>query len=49
MNGPFLLTLTWMIPCAVALACLPVRHDNHRLIKKFSLAGNFINLVLILV
>ena len=44
MNGPFLLTLIWIIPFVVALACLPVHRDNHRLVKLFSLAGNLINL-----
>ena len=48
MNGPFLLTLIWIIPFVVALACLPVRHDNHRLIKLFSLVGNLINLGLVI-
>lgn len=47
MNGPFLLTLIWIIPCLVAVACLPVRHDNHRLIKLISLGGNLINLALV--
>jgi hypothetical protein len=28
MNGSFLLTLIWIIPFVVALASLPVRHDN---------------------
>jgi NADH-quinone oxidoreductase subunit M len=48
MNGPFLLTLIWIIPFVVALASLPVRHDNHRLIKQFSLVGNLINLGLVI-
>ncbi len=48
MNGPFLLTLIWIIPFVVALACLPVRHDNHRLIKLFSLVGSLINLALVI-
>ena len=48
MNGSFLLTLIWIIPFVVALACLPVRHDNHRLIKKISLVGNLINLALVI-
>jgi len=48
MNGPFLLTIIWIIPFVVALACLPVRHDNHRLIKIFSLAGTLINLGLVI-
>jgi NADH-quinone oxidoreductase subunit M len=48
MNGSFLLTLIWIIPFVVALASLPVRHDNHRLIKLFSLVGNFINLALVI-
>jgi NADH-quinone oxidoreductase subunit M len=48
MNGSLLLTLIWIIPFVVALACLPVRHDNHRLIKKISLVGNLINLALVI-
>ncbi|MCK4839457.1 MAG: hypothetical protein KAS94_11695, partial [Desulfobulbaceae bacterium] len=48
MNGPFLLTLIWIIPFLVALASLPVRHDNHRLIKLFSLVGNLFNLALVI-
>ena len=49
MNGSFLLTLIWIIPFVVALASLPVRHDNHRLIKLFSLFGNLINLTLVII
>jgi NADH-quinone oxidoreductase subunit M len=48
MNGSFLLTLIWIIPFVVALASLPVRYDNHRLIKMFSLVGNLINLILVI-
>jgi NADH-quinone oxidoreductase subunit M len=48
MNGSFLLTLIWIIPFVIALASLPVRHDNHRLIKLFSLFGNLINLILVI-
>ena len=49
MNGSLLLTFIWIIPFAVALASLPVRHDNHRLIKQISLVGNFINLTLVII
>lgn len=49
MNGPFLLTIIWIIPFIVALACLPIRHDNHRLIKMVSLGGNLINLALVII
>ncbi|GBE12157.1 NAD(P)H-quinone oxidoreductase chain 4 1 [bacterium BMS3Bbin14] len=49
MNGPFLLTTIWIMPFAIALASLPVRHDNHRLIKMISLVGNLINFILIVV
>ncbi len=49
MNGSFLLTLIWIIPFVVALACLPVRPGNHRLIKLFSLVGTLINLVLVII
>ena len=48
MNGSLLLTLIWIIPFVVALASLPVRRDNHRLIKLFSLVGNLINLGLVI-
>ncbi len=48
MNGPFLLTLIWIIPFLAALACLPARHDNHRLIKQISLSANLINLGLVI-
>jgi NADH-quinone oxidoreductase subunit M len=48
MNGSFLLTPIWIIPFVVALASLPVRPDNHRLIKLFSLVGNLINLTLVI-
>lgn len=49
MNGPFLLTTIWIMPFVIALASLPVRHDNHRLIKMISLVGNLINFILIVV
>ena len=49
MNGPFLLTLIWIIPFVTALACLPVHRDNHRLIKLISLVGNLINLALVII
>ena len=48
MNGPFLLSIIWVIPFVVALACLPVRPDNHRLIKQISLLGGLINLGLVI-
>jgi NADH-quinone oxidoreductase subunit M len=48
MNGPFLLTMIWVVPFITALACLPVRHDDHRRIKRISLAGNLINLLLVI-
>jgi NADH-quinone oxidoreductase subunit M len=48
MNGSLLLTLIWIIPFVIALACLPVQRDNHRLIKLISLFGNLINLVLVI-
>jgi NADH-quinone oxidoreductase subunit M len=48
MNGSLLLTLIWIIPFIIALASLPVRNDNHRLIKLFSLVGNLINLALVI-
>jgi NADH-quinone oxidoreductase subunit M len=47
MNGPFLLTLIWVVPFITALACLPIRTDDHRSIKFISLIGNAINLLLV--
>lgn len=49
MNGPFLLTMIWVVPVITALACLPVRVDDHRSIKRISLVGNLINLLLVIV
>ncbi|MDU9048354.1 MAG: NADH-quinone oxidoreductase subunit M [Candidatus Electrothrix sp. Rat3] len=49
MNGPFLLTMIWVVPFITALACLPVRVDDHRSIKIISLVGNLINLLLVTV
>ncbi len=48
MNGPFLLTMIWVVPFITALACLPIRHDDHQRIKMISLAGNLINLLLVI-
>ena len=48
MNGPLLLTLIWVIPFVIALASLPVRHDDHQRIKMISLLGTLINLVLVI-
>ncbi len=48
MNGPLLLTLIWVLPFAIALASVPVRHDNHVLIKMISLVGNLFNLLLVI-
>ncbi|MCI5208271.1 MAG: NADH-quinone oxidoreductase subunit M [Candidatus Electrothrix sp. ATG2] len=47
MNGPFLLTMIWIVPFITALACLPIRTEDHRSIKLISLAGNLINLLLV--
>ncbi|MCW5202476.1 MAG: NADH-quinone oxidoreductase subunit M [Candidatus Electrothrix communis] len=49
MNGPFLLTMIWVVPFITALACLPVRTDDHRSIKAIALVGNLINLLLVIV
>ena len=49
MNESLLLTIIWIIPFVIALASLPVHNDNHRLIKLFSLVGNLINLILVLI
>lgn len=48
MHGPFLLTLIWLMPFGIALASIPVRHDNHLRIKIISLAGSFVNLMLVI-
>ncbi|CAK8723467.1 MAG: NADH dehydrogenase subunit M [Candidatus Electronema aureum] len=48
MNGSFLLTLIWAVPFLTALVSLPVDRDDHRRIKKISLAGNLINLLLVI-
>ncbi|MCI5126160.1 MAG: NADH-quinone oxidoreductase subunit M [Candidatus Electrothrix sp. AR5] len=47
MNGPFLLTMIWVVPFITALACLPIRTDDHRSIKFISLIGNLINFLLV--
>ena len=49
MNGPFLLTMIWVVPFITALACLPIRTDDHRSIKAISLVGTLINLLLVIV
>jgi len=48
MNGPFLLTLIWVIPFVVALLSLAVRPADHHRIKMLSLGGSLINLLLVL-
>ncbi len=48
MNGPFLLTLIWVIPFGIALLSIPVRANNHLAIKLISLLGNFVNLILVI-
>lgn len=48
MNGPLLLTAIWLIPFLTVLATLPVNGGNHALIKRISLAGNTLNLGLII-
>lgn len=49
MNGPFLLTLIWIVPFLAALLSLPVARKNHVRIKMISLVGNLINLMLVIV
>lgn len=49
MNGPFLLTLIWIIPFLVALASIPVARENHLRIKMISMVGNLVNLLLVIV
>ncbi len=48
MNGPFLLTIIWLIPFFIALLSIPVKHDNHMTVKNISLWGNGLNLALII-
>jgi NADH-quinone oxidoreductase subunit M len=48
MNGPFLLTMIWVVPFITALACLPVRPEDHQRIKFISLTGNLLNLLLVI-
>ena len=49
MNGPLLLTLIWVIPFVIALASLPVPHDDHQRIKMLSLLGTIVNLALVII
>jgi NADH-quinone oxidoreductase subunit M len=39
--------MIWVVPFITALACLPIRVDDHRSIKFISLIGNAINLLLV--
>jgi len=48
MNGSFLLTMIWAVPFITALVSLPVDRDDHRRIKRISLAGNLLNLLLVI-
>ncbi len=48
MNGPTLLTSIWLVPFITACCTLPVAGHNHRLIKRITLAGCSINLLLII-
>ncbi len=48
MNGPFLLTLIWVLPFIIALVTIPVHQENHLRIKVISLLGNFVNLILVI-
>lgn len=48
MNGSFLLTMIWAVPFITALISLPVDRDDHRRIKRISLAGNLLNLLLVI-
>lgn len=41
--------MIWVVPFITALACLPVRTDDHRSIKAIALVGNLINLLLVIV
>ncbi len=48
MNGSTLLTSIWLLPFITAFCTLPVARHNHRLIKKITLVGTSINLLLII-
>ncbi len=48
MNGSFLLTMIWLVPCITALASLPICRADHQRIKMTSLVGNGINLLLVI-
>jgi NADH-quinone oxidoreductase subunit M len=48
MNGSFLLTMIWAVPFITALVSLPVDRADHRRIKRISLAGNLLNLLLVI-
>lgn len=48
MNGPTLLTIIWLIPFLTAFLSLFVKADNHLAVKKISLCGNGLNLLLII-
>jgi len=49
MNGPFLLTLIWIIPLLTALSSLSVPPEKHLRIKMISMTGNLINLLLVII
>lgn len=49
MNGPFLLTLIWIIPLMLVLLTLPVPCEKHQRIKMISMVGNLVNLMLVIV
>jgi len=48
MNGPLLLTLIWVLPFVIAGATMALDPRNHRGVKTLSLAGNGVNLGLII-
>ena len=49
MNGSTLLTIIWLIPFLTAFVSMFVKQDNHMAVKRISLAGNGLNLALILI
>ncbi len=48
MNGPTLLTIIWLIPFLTAFVSMFVKQDNHITVKRISLFGNSLNLLLII-
>jgi len=47
MEGSTLLTAIWLVPFLTVLATLPINKHDHGMIKRISLVGNGLNLILI--